>query len=81
MQSLWGEDGGELDLKFLYFFFLSSRRRHTGSYGDWSSDVCSSDFLVFLFFFYFFSCFVFGFFFFFIRFSFWFGGFDRKGVV
>src|SRR5207248_8322702 len=24
-------------------FFLSSRRRHTRSYGDWSSDVCSSD--------------------------------------
>src|SRR6266705_2834884 len=24
-------------------FFFSSRRRHTGSYGDWSSDVCSSD--------------------------------------
>src|SRR6266516_5166109 len=23
--------------------FLSSRRRHTRSYGDWSSDVCSSD--------------------------------------
>src|SRR5437867_13296049 len=27
---------------FMYFFF-SSRRRHTRSYGDWSSDVCSSD--------------------------------------
>src|SRR6266705_3317707 len=25
------------------FFFVSSRRRHTRSYGDWSSDVCSSD--------------------------------------
>src|SRR5207248_6233484 len=24
-------------------FFLASRRRHTISYGDWSSDVCSSD--------------------------------------
>src|SRR6266705_6751003 len=23
--------------------FFSSRRRHTSSYGDWSSDVCSSD--------------------------------------
>src|SRR5207248_4837868 len=23
--------------------FMSSRRRHTRSYGDWSSDVCSSD--------------------------------------
>src|SRR5207248_3431148 len=24
-------------------FFFSSRGRHTISYGDWSSDVCSSD--------------------------------------
>src|SRR5207248_6033261 len=27
------------------YFFFSSRRRHTRSYGDWSSDVCSSDLL------------------------------------
>src|SRR5437867_2548854 len=27
----------------LFIFFFSSRRRHTRSYGDWSSDVCSSD--------------------------------------
>src|SRR5215210_8578992 len=27
----------------LYFFFFSSRRRHTRYIGDWSSDVCSSD--------------------------------------
>src|SRR5690349_22739777 len=27
---------------FLFFFF-SSRRRHTRSLRDWSSDVCSSD--------------------------------------
>src|SRR6266516_4211846 len=27
----------------VYGFFFSSRRRHTSSYGDWSSDVCSSD--------------------------------------
>src|SRR5438094_10608914 len=27
----------------IIFFFFSSRRRHTRSYGDWSSDVCSSD--------------------------------------
>src|SRR6266516_7987789 len=27
----------------LCLFFFSSRRRHTRSYGDWSSDVCSSD--------------------------------------
>src|SRR5437867_10633484 len=26
-------------------FFFSSRRRHTRSYGDWRSDVCSSDLL------------------------------------
>src|SRR5207248_7105393 len=26
-----------------FCFFFSSRRRHTRSYGDWSSDVCSSD--------------------------------------
>src|SRR5574339_527703 len=29
-------------------FFFSSRRRHTRSPGDWSSDVCSSDLVVFL---------------------------------
>src|SRR3989440_7058387 len=28
---------------FLRFFFFSSRRRHTRSDRDWSSDVCSSD--------------------------------------
>src|SRR5438067_9307593 len=28
------------------FFFFSSRRRHTRSKRDWSSDVCSSDLLV-----------------------------------
>src|SRR6266496_4880921 len=27
----------------LCFFFFSSRRRHTRSLRDWSSDVCSSD--------------------------------------
>src|SRR6266516_5600087 len=26
-----------------FVFFFSSGRRHTISYGDWSSDVCSSD--------------------------------------
>src|SRR5699024_11929319 len=29
--------------RFLIFFFFSSRRRHTRSKRDWSSDVCSSD--------------------------------------
>src|SRR5699024_11754728 len=28
---------------FMYVFFFSSRRRHTRSKRDWSSDVCSSD--------------------------------------
>src|SRR3712207_7214218 len=26
-----------------YYFFFSSRRRHTRYWRDWSSDVCSSD--------------------------------------
>src|SRR5699024_6937035 len=32
-----------LDIYVLCFFFFSSRRRHTRSKRDWSSDVCSSD--------------------------------------
>src|SRR5436190_19769885 len=28
---------------YIVFFFFSSRRRHTRSLCDWSSDVCSSD--------------------------------------
>src|SRR5215217_7416453 len=28
---------------YVYFFFFSSRRRHTRYWRDWSSDVCSSD--------------------------------------
>src|SRR5216683_5104443 len=33
-----------LSIKFrILFFFFSSRRRHTRSDRDWSSDVCSSD--------------------------------------
>src|ERR1039457_4427886 len=31
----------------LFFFFFSSRRRHTRLQGDWSSDVCSSDLILF----------------------------------
>src|SRR6476620_10072446 len=27
----------------MYFFFFSSRRRHTRYWRDWSSDVCASD--------------------------------------
>src|SRR6267378_4987834 len=30
-------------LAYLTIFFFSSRRRHTRSLRDWSSDVCSSD--------------------------------------
>src|SRR5690349_25063874 len=30
----------------LHVFFFSSRRRHTRSLRDWSSDVCSSDLFV-----------------------------------
>src|SRR5262245_62821034 len=30
-------------IRFRYFFFFSSRRRHTRCLSDWSSDVCSSD--------------------------------------
>src|SRR6266699_5369631 len=30
----------------LYFFFFSSRRRHTRCGHDWSSDVCSSDLIL-----------------------------------
>src|SRR6266496_3351575 len=33
----------------VFYFFFSSRRRHTRSLRDWSSDVCSSDLAVFLF--------------------------------
>src|SRR5256885_3854906 len=31
------------EVLYCYFFFFSSRRRHTRLQGDWSSDVCSSD--------------------------------------
>src|SRR5574340_668486 len=31
------------ELRLQLSFFFSSRRRHTRSFGDWSSDVCSSD--------------------------------------
>src|SRR5437867_8856176 len=30
-------------IQYFFFFFFSSGRRRTRSYGDWSSDVCSSD--------------------------------------
>src|SRR5688572_31014386 len=33
--------------RFFIFFFFSSRRRHTRFDCDWSSDVCSSDLLLF----------------------------------
>src|SRR2546429_1257287 len=31
---------------FLFYFFFSSRRRHTRCSRDWSSDVCSSDLMI-----------------------------------
>src|SRR5699024_11488856 len=34
---------GICSLVLFVFFFFSSRRRHTRSKRDWSSDVCSSD--------------------------------------
>src|SRR3712207_8995243 len=34
---------GSTGLCMIYFFFFSSRRRHTRYWRDWSSDVCSSD--------------------------------------
>src|SRR2546421_5275431 len=37
----WRDERGSSVL--LCFFFFSSRRRHTRSDRDWSSDVCSSD--------------------------------------
>src|SRR5437899_4875116 len=33
----------QLPSSLSYFFFFSSRRRHTRCLSDWSSDVCSSD--------------------------------------
>src|SRR5215469_2330287 len=30
-------------MQYLFLFFFSSRRRHTRSLRDWSSDGCSSD--------------------------------------
>src|SRR5947207_4577244 len=33
----------DLSMPYLVTFFFSSRRRHTRSLCDWSSDVCSSD--------------------------------------
>src|SRR5699024_11230958 len=33
----------EVSVCILIWFFFSSRRRHTRSKRDWSSDVCSSD--------------------------------------
>src|SRR2546421_8694275 len=44
MLPLWqGFTKNEIVSCFRIFFFFSSRRRHTRSDRDWSSDVCSSD--------------------------------------
>src|SRR6266536_4610304 len=51
VQTLYEHDGlGALPDRLsrpndLQYFFFSSRRRHTSSTRDWSSDVCSSDLL------------------------------------
>src|SRR2546421_10197519 len=37
------ESVSENHAEYTIFFFFSSRRRHTRSDRDWSSDVCSSD--------------------------------------
>src|SRR5690349_25175434 len=37
-----------LNVCSMLFFFFSSRRRHTRSLRDWSSDVCSSDLAQFI---------------------------------
>src|SRR5690606_40465804 len=37
-----------VSLYVFFFFFFSSRRRHTRFSRDWSSDVCSSDLVVYL---------------------------------
>src|SRR5438445_5698682 len=34
-------------LLVFFFFFFSSRRRHTRYWRDWSSDVCSSDLVLY----------------------------------
>src|SRR6266496_4089915 len=40
----WARSDAETPVVALYLsFFFSSRRRHTSSLRDWSSDVCSSD--------------------------------------
>src|SRR5207249_5043813 len=39
----WRKPRGRFPVKKLRCFFFSSRRRHTRSKRDWSSDVCSSD--------------------------------------
>ena len=46
MEGNEGEKGKrwvKVECGYVWFFFFSSRRRHTRSLCDWSSDVCSSD--------------------------------------
>src|SRR5438034_2650996 len=40
---MWAINVGDPKVCAQLFFFFSSRRRHTRSLCDWSSDVCSSD--------------------------------------
>src|SRR5699024_12196261 len=41
--TLCAHETGRPRMRYTTFFFFSSRRRHTRSKRDWSSDVCSSD--------------------------------------
>src|SRR5437762_10844808 len=43
MGLVYGKANKRLSAVTVAFFCFSSRRRHTGYIGDWSSDVCSSD--------------------------------------
>src|SRR5437762_7528144 len=46
-RDLIGFKSSTCHLLFIFFFF-SSRRRHTRYIGDWSSDVCSSDLVLYI---------------------------------
>src|SRR5437762_5322895 len=43
LNDLWDLVNAQVGIIVGWFFFFSSRRRHTRYIGDWSSDVCSSD--------------------------------------
>src|SRR5207249_9503165 len=47
MRAMWRDSQRPLSRSECVVFFFSSRRRHTRSKRDWSSDVCSSDLILF----------------------------------